>query len=187
MNVAKAVLDQEKCAQIEKILHERHPRYGLLWALGIFTGLRISDLLSLKVQDTKTKLLHIREKKTGKERLIELEPEMLERIRHYVRLFGLQKGDFLFFSAATRTHKPISRQWFNIILTKAGLHVEIKHVSAHSMRKTTACEIFRSTGQIEHVRKILNHKHKSTTEIYLQDLLKNPSQEVPKTPEGSLA
>lgn len=53
---------------IKKYLKERNKRNLLLFVAGINLGLRISDLLQLRVKDVKKQYVSLREKKTGKEK-----------------------------------------------------------------------------------------------------------------------
>ena len=75
-------------------------RNVLLWALGITTGLRISDLLSLRLSDFLTpesevaKAITVRERKTGKGRTIPVAPIVEKAINDYRE--SLEDGDRLF-------------------------------------------------------------------------------------------
>ncbi|USK87475.1 hypothetical protein [Peribacillus asahii] len=69
MQTVQPIKDREKIEAIQKILRAFMLRNELLSVLGINTGLRISDILALKVSDVLTKAgvvdrLDLREKKT---------------------------------------------------------------------------------------------------------------------------
>jgi len=69
MQTVQPIKDREKIEAIKKILRASTLRNELLFVLGINTGLRISDILALKVSDVLTKTgvvdrLDLREKKT---------------------------------------------------------------------------------------------------------------------------
>lgn len=66
MNKVEPIRDAEKLQQIKDFLYNRNPKYGLMFTLGINTGLRVSDLLNLKVADVINKHIIITEQKTGK-------------------------------------------------------------------------------------------------------------------------
>jgi len=45
------IRDKTKIKQMYQLLQGRDPKYGLLFKFGLNTGLRISDILPLKVKD----------------------------------------------------------------------------------------------------------------------------------------
>jgi site-specific recombinase XerC len=65
----------------------------------------------------------------------------------------------------------MSRQWARRVIALTARNLSIDEVGAHSMRKIYACNIFRSTGDLEAVRVALNHSKVETTLIYLRDVL----------------
>lgn len=160
----------EKVAQLADALAAYHPRFGILWRLGVETGLRVSDLLQLQPCDLKH-LLHVVERKTGKIRKIDLSPEIRAVIREYVKDYALRKGDFLFWSRRGVYHKPMSRQWAHRVIRREALSLGFTAIGTHSMRKTFAVDKFRRIRSLEAVQRVLNHTHVSTTLLYLQDLL----------------
>ena len=67
MNIVQPIRDLEKIEEIKSILLKKNYRDYFMFVFGINTGLRISDILSLKVRDVKDKShIIIKEKKTKK-------------------------------------------------------------------------------------------------------------------------
>ncbi len=70
---------------ISKLERDKEYKYCLLIATGVFTGLRISDLLQLKFsQFENTDILTIQEQKTGKTRRIKINADLktiIDRIK----------------------------------------------------------------------------------------------------------
>ena len=67
---------------IRKLAKDDNYKISLLIAIGCFTGLRISDILSLRwKQILDTDEFTVIEKKTGKVRTIRLNPQLQEHIR----------------------------------------------------------------------------------------------------------
>ena len=67
---------------IKKLAKEENYKISLLIALGCFTGLRISDILSLRwTQILGTDEFTVFEKKTGKVRTIRLNPQLQQHIK----------------------------------------------------------------------------------------------------------
>ena len=55
MNFVQPIRDPVLIEQIEKYLKNKNERDYILFLLGIYTGLRISDILSLTVKDLRNK------------------------------------------------------------------------------------------------------------------------------------
>ena len=123
---------------IKKILRASSLRNELLFVLGINTGLRISDILALKIADVSSvNRLELREKKTNKKRTIALNKKTCRLIEQYLHierpeakahepLFHSQKGG-----------KAISRQHAYEILNEVARAVGIiERIGTHSLRKT---------------------------------------------------
>lgn len=70
MNFVQPIRDMDQIYYIKKFLRERSERNYLLFVTGINSGLRISDLLRLRVRDAKRMYIDLREKKTGKQKRI---------------------------------------------------------------------------------------------------------------------
>ena len=70
------IRSKRKIKQMYYYLNGKDPKYGLLFKFGLNTGLRISDILPIKVKDIYTadnrfrEYLILKEKKTDKEKKI---------------------------------------------------------------------------------------------------------------------
>jgi integrase len=171
LNLTRAIINPNDVLWMTLALKRVHPRFCLLWQLGIITGLRISDLLSLTVLYVSTGSITIREKKTKKYRYFSLDPDIMSDIAHYTRLFKLKPEHFLFFSSSSKFNKPMSRQWANRIIARTAKIRGLRCIGAHSMRKIYACTLYQSTGDLKSVQRALGHRYPSTTLFYLRDLL----------------
>lgn len=69
---------------IKKYLKERNKRNLLQLVAGINLGLRISDLLQLRVKDVKKQYVSLREKKTGKEKRIKINKTLRKALDQYI-------------------------------------------------------------------------------------------------------
>jgi integrase len=91
MQTVQPIKDREKIEAIKKILRASSLRNELLFVLGINTGLRISDILSLKIADVSTNKsvfnrIELQEKKTKKKRAIALNKKTCRLIERYLEL-----------------------------------------------------------------------------------------------------
>jgi len=167
----RALIDPLQVAAVTAALSCIHPRYGLLWRLGIATGLRVSDLLSLTPSHiAPNNSITITETKTRKHRTIQLDNDIVTDIAQYARIFGVGPDDYIYFSRASNKSRHMSRQWAHRIIALCAHKQGLAHVGAHSMRKIYACNLYSSTRSLEAVQGNLNHSHLSTTMTYLNDL-----------------
>lgn len=135
----------------------------ILFLIGINTGLRVGDLLKLKVSDVKRKKkLIIQEGKTKKPRTINL-TNIYEEIESYIHqidsqwLFPSRKGD------KSITPTQAYRQ-----LNKAARMVDIEDgIGTHTMRKTFGYWFYKQTRDVAKLQKLLNHSHPDITLLYI--------------------
>lgn len=136
----------------------------ILFLIGINTGLRVSDLLNLKIKDIKgKKKVSIKEGKTKKVRLIQLSG-IYEEINDYIKtlegtewMFPSRKGD-----------KAISRIQAYRQLNKAAEMVDMPDgIGTHTMRKTFGYHYYKKHSDIAALQTILNHSHPSITLKYI--------------------
>ncbi|KAB2328010.1 site-specific integrase [Cytobacillus depressus] len=172
MNTVQPIRDKEKIEAMKKILRASSLRNELLFVLGINTGLRISDLLSLLIDDVlKEKKvvdrLELREKKTGKPRYIALNKKIIRLIGKYIEKerTHASPSDPLFLS---QKGGAISRQHAYEILNKAARAVGIKErIGTHSLRKTFGYFAYKSGVDLAMIQKLLNHSSQTETLRYI--------------------
>ena len=103
---------------ISKLERDGEYKYCLLIAIGVFTGLRISDLLQLKFSDFEnTEILTVVEKKTKKTRKIKINPDLKNIINRIKKRMVVTTTDQYIFLNRYGT-KPIDRSWVNINLKR---------------------------------------------------------------------
>ncbi|MBN1481052.1 site-specific tyrosine recombinase XerD [candidate division KSB1 bacterium] len=135
------------------------------------TGVRVSELVGLKLQDIFWQDEFIRVfGKGGKERLVPVGETALDWIRLYiqgprVRLAALGlSGDLIFLN---RFGKKISRQSVWIHLKKYALEAGIsKVISPHSLRHSFATHLIEGGADLRAVQEMLGHADIITTQIY---------------------
>ena len=77
---------------------QKNPKHYALVATLYSTGLRIGELVNLKISDIDSKemLLHVRQGKGGKDRQVQLSSDLLDILRDYYRSCRKKPKDWLF-------------------------------------------------------------------------------------------
>lgn len=159
---------------ISKLERDKEFKYCLLIACGVFTGLRISDLLQLRFnQFENSDILTVQEKKTGKTRRIKINPDLkaiIERIKG--KMVVTNTDQYIFINRYGT--KPIDRSWVNVelkrIFKKYGIELE-GNVSSHMFRKTLGNRVLKlnnySHESIVLLMELFNHSSVALTKRYL--------------------
>lgn len=175
MEIVEPIRKKTDLEAIKKILKSCNLRDYALFVLGINSGLRISDLLRLKVKDVidpssrRMKIAHrirIREKKTGKTKDFPLNTAARSALSEYLNSVRLPKDSPLFPSRKGKGHLS-TRQAHRIISTaarKAGIY---ERIGTHTMRKTFAYHAYKSGVDISLLQKLLNHASQTETLRYM--------------------
>lgn len=135
----------------------------ILFCLGINTGLRITDLLQLKIKDVKgKKSITVKEGKTKKQRQVLLEG-VYEELNAYIStlkgtewLFPSRKGD-----------KAITRIQAYQQFKKASEMAGVEAVGTHTLRKTFGYWFYKQYKDIASLQNILNHSKPDVTLRYI--------------------
>lgn len=163
MSTVEPIRDKRKITAIANILKKQSERNYILFLLGISTGARISDILSLKKRNVSDECISVREKKTRKFNKFYFIPTYRDIILGYVST--LDDNDYLF---STNRQQPMTRQNAYHIINKASRQVGIKFsVGCHTMRKTFGYWYYKSTKDIATLMLIFNHSDESVTLRYI--------------------
>jgi integrase len=168
MRTTRALKSKEQKQAMLRDAWNWNPKYYLMIQIGLKTGLRIGDILRLRVKDVQGQYKTLREQKTLKTRKIDFRG-LRRDIDNHVLLFYLTESDYIIFRRLNATGKPLSRvRAWQIIRELADRH-GLPDVATHSLRKTHAREYYARCGNIGKVQRRLNHKYPSTTWRYLVD------------------
>ncbi|MGM7683529.1 tyrosine-type recombinase/integrase [Cytobacillus sp. Hm23] len=169
MNFVQPIRDPDLIQQIELYFKNKNERDYILFLVGIYTGLRITDILNLKVKDLRNKnFLTIKERKTKrkkyKERTIELHPALKRALKSFLK--NKQGYEYVFKSRVGK-NKPITRERAYMILKEAAKEFDIDSLACHSMRKTMGFHLYKKTKNLVLVQQALNHEDASYTLRYI--------------------
>lgn len=165
LNTVEPIRDMDLVLDVADYLKVKNERNYFLFMFGIYTGLRVSDILKFRVRDVKDKdAIYIREKKTGKEKRFPINEELKPIVANYIR--GKKDYEFLF-KSPNFPNKAISRQQAYNILSGAGKAFGISGIGAHSLRKTFGYHMYQQTHDAVTIKEILNHSDISVTLRYI--------------------
>ncbi|OED39311.1 hypothetical protein AB834_00345 [PVC group bacterium (ex Bugula neritina AB1)] len=122
-----------------------------------FTGIRVSELTNIRIEDCFEKKYHVEIYifgKGGKDRKIFL-------TRNLWRRFNFVEGQKYLFE--TNTGNPFSRNYIYLRLREYGYRYLKKRVTPHMFRHTFATRKINQTGKIKAVSKYLGHTSAKTT------------------------
>lgn len=150
--------------ELEHVIAALMPQNQLIVRVMLHTGMRLSDALNLRSEALSTSGWYT-ESKTGKKRRYGLPRPLYEAIRE-------QAGpEWAFPGRKVGAHKTRQAVWKDIKRASVAFRLP-QNVGAHSMRKIYAVRLMEKYGQIERVRRDLNHSSASVTAIYaMADIL----------------
>ncbi len=133
-------------------------------------GLRVSELVNLKVQDVNLEACFVRVfGKGSKERVVPIGLYAKEKIDFYIKSFRPKllknvPSPYLF---VARAGKPMTRQGFWKLLRKYGQKAGIiRKIKPHSLRHSFASHLLEGGADLRSVQIMLGHVDISTTQIY---------------------
>lgn len=142
--------------------------------LGFAAGLRVSELVGLRLQDLRLHpepCVHVCGK-GRRERVLPLWKETAEAVRVWLTVRTEAAGPELFLNARSR---PLTRSGFEYILAKhvaaatgAAPSIARKRVSPHVLRHSCAMHVLQATHDVRKVSLWLGHATMKSTEIYLR-------------------
>lgn len=135
----------------------------LVFLIGINTGLRVNDIVRLRVEDVKGKdFFVIKEGKTEKPRRVNI-----STIRKEVDEYTKDKNsdDYLFQSQKGNSHITTTQVYR--ILDAAANWLGRDDIGTHTMRKTFGYHYYKATKDVAMLQEIFNHHAPSITKRYI--------------------
>lgn len=145
--------------EVQHVLASLTPVNRLILEISLATGLRVGDVVSLPSQGLKQRMT-VQEQKTGKNRRVFFPKELFDRMLYC-------RGKFYVFPNRNNGRKPRTVSAVYKDIKKAAKLFRIKaNVTPHSMRKIYAVEEYHKHGDLDRVRRLLNHEREAVTMIY---------------------
>lgn len=151
---------------IKKIFENAtNPKHNLMLKLCYGMGLRVSEIVNLKITDIDSKNMQvlIEHAKGKKDRYVNLPESILEQLRAYYKTYKPKK--YLFEGQYGGQYSIRSvQQVFNDNLKKANIN---KTIGIHGLRHSFATHLLESGTDITYIKDLLGHKDLKTTLRYI--------------------
>lgn len=171
MKVVQPIREKSKIEDIKKILREKNERNYIMFVIGIYTGLRISDILQLKVKDLKNQeYIILKEKKTRKSQRIFINPILKRDLKKYLE--NRNEEEYII-KSRKGINKPLQRDMAYKLLARAAEEMDMDEIGCHTMRKTFGYHYYAKNKDIGFLMQLFNHSKESITLRYIgvnQDL-----------------
>ena len=177
MNVVLPIKDEKKIKLMKLVLRDQNDRGQgvrnlLLFVMGINTALRVSDLLALTIDDVRDDkgrmrpAVTLKEAKTGKLKQFPLNDSILEVLEDHLRSKSSLVSPTSLFSSY-KTKQGLTRTQAYRILSSAAKAVGLEGIGTHTLRKTFGYHMYKRTGNLALVQKLLNHSSSGDTLRYI--------------------
>lgn len=144
---------------MQQVLGILMPQNRLVMEVMLHTGLRVGDVLALRPEQLGRRFTVV-EQKTGKRRRVSLTEPLLSALRRNSGAYWVFPGRL-----DEKRHRTRQAVWKDV--KRAARAYRIKaNVGTHTARKKFAVELLARYGDLERVRKALNHDRLDVTMLY---------------------
>ncbi|MCU6798009.1 tyrosine-type recombinase/integrase [Paenibacillus sp. WQ 127069] len=170
MKFVQPIRSQRKIDEIKQYLKDLNPRDYVLFMVGITTGFRIADILSLTVKDVRGTHIEVREGKTKKLNSVLIRENLRKALDDFI--IGKQDHEYLFTGRSKKKKsgeagEPICTSTAYKLLSRVGRQYGLKSIGTHSMRKSFGYHYYEETKHIALLMEIFNHSKEEITLRYI--------------------
>lgn len=166
------IRDVDDIQRLKDYLKDRNERDYMLIVTGLYSGMRISDIIPLQVKQVTGEHIEIKERKTGKTKRFAINPELRRALNNYIKNNDLKGYDFLFQSRKRKrvdgvriTH--IGRVAAYQIIKSAAESIGLQNIGTHSLRKTFGYHHYKKNQNVAILMEIFNHSSPDITLRYI--------------------
>jgi len=151
-------------SQIRQVIDFARKPYCYVMAIAAYTGCRISESLSLRVENVQGNIITFTKTKTGKPRSVNIHPDLAEILQGELPTEG-----WLFPSNGARGGLGhLSRQAVDQHLRSVCLALELKGVSTHSFRRSALTTMKNGGIPLKDIAAISGHSSLNELSRYLE-------------------
>ena len=163
-HIAEPIKNKKDIQRIEQYLKEHNKRDYVIWALGLNSGLRVSDIVGLNVSDVVNQThIYIIEKKTQKKKAFYINNKLKKVLKEFTKGRDLNEPLFL-----GKQHKRLNRSQVYRFITRTCKELGIRaKVSTHTMRRTFGYHHYQKFKDAIILQKIFNHSSQRITLMYI--------------------
>ena len=156
------VLTEEQVSKLLEALES--PKYRVFFTTLYATGLRLREASHLETRDIDAArgVIHVRQGKGNRERLVMLSPRLLAILRAYWKQ-ERPAEPYLF---PTKAGKPLDPDFARRVLHKAAKAAGLKKVTPHVLRHSFATHLLDSGAELRVIQVLLGHDSIKTTTRY---------------------
>ena len=144
--------------EVDLVLAALTPQNRLIMRVALHTGLRLGDVLSLKSEQLKPHFW-LTEGKTGKRRQVGLPEPLLSDLKKTAGRVWVFEG------RSPEKHRTRQAVWKDVKRAAKAFRLPA-NIAPHSARKVYAAELMERYGDLDKVRRALNHSNEAVTMIY---------------------
>lgn len=143
------------------------PKYKAAMSAGYSAGLRVSEVVALKVTDVDSKrmLLRIEQGKGRKDRFAMLSPRLLDFLRDW---YCIARPAVFLFPGRDPMQPMTARQFTRAVHMAASIAEVNKRVTPHTLRHSFATHLLEQNVDIRLIQVLLGHAKLETTALYAQ-------------------
>lgn len=162
---SEPIKDLQLLQEMREYLKQKNTRDYMLFLLGIYSGLNISQIIALKVGQVRNKTHFMVTRGKGKRlQYIKIMPVLKTELNKYTKEMAL---DSYLLLSRNGVNKPITRERAYGILRDLAEHFHLATIGGHTLRKTFGYHIYKQSNDITVVQELLGHEHPSITMKYL--------------------
>lgn len=161
-------------SQIRSLLRATYKdsRFDCIVKMALCCGLRINEVVSIKICDIHTKdsskYIFIRESKRNRSRIVPMDNTVYRAVQRYAKEYRIVPGtDNYFFRFSKQPHHTCNetiRRYFNIYKAAAGIQDSL---TFHSLRHTFAINFLKAGGNVVDLKYRLGHSSLMSTSRYI--------------------
>jgi integrase/recombinase XerD len=146
------------------LLAPRYLKHRAILATLYATGVRVSELCQLQGTDIDSQrmVIHVRQGKGKRDRMVMLSPDLLPLLRRYWKLYQLQSWLF----PGHRITEPITSDGVAFVCKKAGHAAKLtKAIYPHLLRHTFATHLLEAGVDLRRIQLLLGHASLRSTSL----------------------